>query len=723
MATWTISGTSPTGTLAALGIDKATLQFYSGDTDRLFLRLENKSIGSDPSWDYNDPIVLNKDGSPWFQGVVRGSGSFGEVTREGYDIEIHGPWEFLERNQYLQQRQHVVGSLPAVSAYSSECLLGLDASDARQTVMATVEDVVNYAIARGANLLKGTIASGTIKYVTTAKDMTIAEVIRQLLRWEPDILIRIDYSTSPSPTIHMVRRASATTVSFDVTAGNLIRDVRVKKRPDLQIAGCVIYWNKLNTIGDSNYLQIDVDKYPGGVSELAENVAHFTMDLEGFSSTYQKSAITTATLPTTGTVSTAQDWIKRHVHWLSAIDTEDLTLSDWVATVKNQLTGSASTDATEYPRELLGGTIFPWMSGIKSCVMVAEMEVSFTGTQTAAMRELFGGTWKRKVAVRFTATDATDKTYKGFGSFTPGETTPTGYAQAYYTSLATLQHEAVLDLEDEECDGSARPGKVLNLTNGLSGWATMRSIIYSVSEELLSGQTHIEAGPQAHVLGPSDYQQLARANRANGYRWKLGRASSEPSGDAIDGGVVTASSADVTQPRELERYRIWEPTEVLDGSTKKMLPEFGAFSCLRYSTTMDEDWTPTLDYIVPTLAWASDASLSGADATAGYGTTGNGQTLYAHYTLDEPAGYTINLEDDNPDGPDTSTFLHKQREILSVELAVATSTIPTNDATNLYQAIAEFDLDGTDGLHNVQYLSGPGWAHLPASNTGNADLA
>lgn len=92
------------------------------------------------------------------------------------------------------------------------------------------------------------------------------------------------------------------------------------------------------------------------------------------------------------------------------------------------------------------------------------------------------------------------------------EAVPAALALKYYTALQTAVWEGTIRTLEEDCTGTLRPGKVVNITNGRAAWATMRAVIQSVTEDLLGGLTEATLGAPEH-LAPQDFvelQQLAR---------------------------------------------------------------------------------------------------------------------------------------------------------------------------------------------------------------------
>lgn len=90
---------------------------------------------------------------------------------------------------------------------------------------------------------------------------------------------------------------------------------------------------------------------------------------------------------------------------------------------------------------------------------------------------------------------------------------PLGLAAEYYASLQTTQYEGAITLAARDVDGTLSPGKVLNITNGRTPWATMRAVIQTVTEDILAGITTAEFGPPERLPAQDFVDQLMFARR------------------------------------------------------------------------------------------------------------------------------------------------------------------------------------------------------------------
>lgn len=87
------------------------------------------------------------------------------------------------------------------------------------------------------------------------------------------------------------------------------------------------------------------------------------------------------------------------------------------------------------------------------------------------------------------------------------ESAPIGLAASYYASLLNPFWEGVVITHEAEVSGNLRPGKLLNLVNGATAWATMNAPIQQIEEDLFNGITRATFGTPQH-LAPQTFAYL-----------------------------------------------------------------------------------------------------------------------------------------------------------------------------------------------------------------------
>ncbi len=173
----------------------------------------------------------------------------------------------------------------------------------------------------------------------------------------------------------------------------------------------------------------------------------------------------------------------------------------------------------DYPRELVEGTLQEWMVGVKSRPMCSRVVLKWKGSEEADEDEdqleqakLFFGAdleGERMGYIRYVATDATTRRYRGTGSYVQPEAWPSGLASALYANLSTLRYEGSVTVRRDDALLTVLPGMMLTLTGKTgSGPVTRVSIEGGVM------RTSISFGWPGH-LSAQDLFELQRASRVN----------------------------------------------------------------------------------------------------------------------------------------------------------------------------------------------------------------
>lgn len=126
---------------------------------------------------------------------------------------------------------------------------------------------------------------------------------------------------------------------------------------------------------------------------------------------------------------------------------------------------------------------------------------------------------------------------------TTTEVAPVGLAASYFASLQTLFWDGQVTTKEQECSGTLRPGKLLNLTSGNSAWASMNAQIQQVTENLFTGETTAILGLPGH-LGIQDFITLINITRNRPFTQSGFAAVNTPGtgGANCSGGIDPASN-------------------------------------------------------------------------------------------------------------------------------------------------------------------------------------
>jgi len=467
--------------------------------DRLTFNADGQLFDSAALFNYGDSLSLYKGTDRWFAGVVLSGPRYGSPSMESHDYQVAGLWWYLEQLVFEQEWRAGPGTLN-----KGHVLLGRDIDNDTISVGAVIKEVLDHAIAAGAPFayVQADLDALTAVPPTDEQtDLACSEAVSKMLRWIPDIATWFDYAPA-TPVLRFTRRAAASAVQYNCTAGKPAEQIEISRRDDLVQSGVIINYESLN---EDMLPSLDIDVYPEGTTPGLDT-ASFTINIPGGNVTTQELEVEVEVLP----VATLIQRLVPHVAGAVLLSAGEVTV-------------------------LKSGSLPSWTGA-----STWETEVSATAEYT----DEIGDHVKEKVSAVVVETSAETKTYSRIVSFTPGDPIPIGLAQALYEAISQIHFQGRFNTLESECTGGVRPGMVLNLTGGLAEWATMRAAVQQVAFDLDAGRTSITFGPPEH-LSPQDHIALLNANRRrithySGDSRATGLASS--GGDIATGGGGANSS-------------------------------------------------------------------------------------------------------------------------------------------------------------------------------------
>lgn len=543
MATWLINGSSP----ESLGLAVVSWDFHSGRASSVRLARVS-AFDATEILAYGAAVTITRDGSAFFKGKCRVVSKSGSGEGEGQDYLVEDAWADLERTTYQEAWGTTSGSVDTPLV-----ILGVNESGTRIALGDQIEAAVSYAIASGVSLTLGSVPTGMMLWPTEANGVSCAEVIRECLRYHPDWLPWIDHSTTP-PTFNVTPRADATARSLAVTDCDTLDVVKTDERlPD-----CVrIVYQTADQVGDDIKRKISVDKYPALGADSGPGVLSTVVDLQGVKATIQKQQVQTRTIPTAAASDADKKaWMKLNFPALATLADADFDVAAWTVTLiaetetapdpinpnATPLRGpTVSLTASDIPRQLVKGSVHEWMRCKVGRVRIDWYHAE-TGTATEAEVKLLN---KVPMGITVTATNATTKIYKGISSWEAAASAPSGVAQAYYETITNgCQYQGSVTLTETEINPSLYHGAKLNLTSGVTGWATMAAPIHRLAWDLQSGRTVIDFGPTPDysVQDFLEYLRLLNQRPAN---WM---SSAERTSDELGDAAGASSAGDAVGP-------------------------------------------------------------------------------------------------------------------------------------------------------------------------------
>jgi hypothetical protein len=159
---------------------------------------------------------------------------------------------------------------------------------AQQSVATSIAALVNRAIALGAPIALGTVATMFTIPAQQISMVTFLDVLAELVRWVPDAVVWWDYSGTGTPALNVWRRAGLTATAYGAGAGTPLTDYDVTGRGDLVPSRVEIKYQGRAVSGVRQYLtQADGSAAAGRVQVIGlsgEEMSDFlpTDDIESY---------------------------------------------------------------------------------------------------------------------------------------------------------------------------------------------------------------------------------------------------------------------------------------------------------------------------------------------------------------------------------------------------------------------------------------------------------
>ena len=501
--TWKMMFNQQSFSFEELGITHLRRRRQNLLTDKVTFSIAGDGITADTLLLPNTSVTILKGTTSWFQGVVTQLPMVTSAKEAYLNYELSGPWWYLENIIYQQAWQEYQNASALSAIYKSHIILGQNASGERITIGEQITDIVHYAIQCGAPLALETVTLPVTIPLDECKDLSCAEAIRRLLRWVPDTVAKIDYTTSV-PTLSFQRYAQLTSATVDLNTS--ITSFSIQPRYDLQVPSVLLKFETTHQENQKTWKEVVQQVYPAQATGAEIKALVLTIDLEGGKSNYLIQEIVTETIQVHSI-----DWWKTHVPALNHVASDHIVI--------HQVSRQSSL-----PNELVHGSVAPWMQK-ETAVDTITADISFYDDNQYIAHQT--------IAIQIMATNATTGTYKKLSSLLTGETVPDGLAQAMFEALNPLQYEGNFTLVKEECEDDFW-GKCLHFSNGRPEWSTMHALVQETTEILDTGTVYVRFGPAQH-LGAADLVEMTRSGRS---LYVSKNATERTSGEATGNGTV-----------------------------------------------------------------------------------------------------------------------------------------------------------------------------------------
>lgn len=267
---WTLQSTAlgaEEKTLAAWGFTSAVLDRVSQGVDTLTLTAPAADgITPDDLWDWEEELVLYRDGEVFFRGYVAETPRMFSGTEEATTYVVKSAWWLLERLHYLQAWDVLASDSTISSESIGRYRLGDDPST--RLVSAMFSALETYAVAQGVDVAFDASAAPPLPIPPVeGQHQTVAQIVQQILRWYPDATLAAVY-TADGTTFRL--RTGATAGAQSITIGSDgVEDFKIRALPEQQVDMVRVIWETSTT----RYTQTeDSEDAVGGYIKTPERV-------------------------------------------------------------------------------------------------------------------------------------------------------------------------------------------------------------------------------------------------------------------------------------------------------------------------------------------------------------------------------------------------------------------------------------------------------------------
>jgi hypothetical protein len=546
MSTWTLKYGATTQSLAAWGLDDSSLVIRRANlaADVLSVRAPG-AMDAAALFAHDAAVTIYRDGTPFFVGKVRDINREGDGRTEAVTYQIAGPWWDLERLVYQQTWKVFTGDPDALSDWpSSELFLGQDTDGSPLNTGEQISDALAWAVTCGVSLQEGDIDPVVNIPTQNVRDTTVAEVIRMLLRWTPDVIAWFDYTTTP-PTFHARQLANLSAVTVE-PPDDKVGQIKLTPRHELVLPAVVLRFKQVGSVDGRNWIQITDQKYPLVATGQEIGASIHTIELAGANKTTLTQELVCASVAAqSGTNAARVAWWqgKDPLLSLATIDPSSLTIAS--ATVKDD--SGATVSLGSFPYELVEGALAPWLR-LSGGSLASSHEVN---VRALATYDLYADTDRhillqknrtKELNLRLRVTNAPTGTYTTVDTLTAAESIPTGLAQAIYDAHATLQYEGQFTLHGDEIPTGLGLGSKVSMVLASATYSNL--LVQAVVEDVANRVLTVSVGPAAHI-GISDLIELLRVNRSR-VTWQNPLTRST----AVASGSSASMTLAKTPPRE-----------------------------------------------------------------------------------------------------------------------------------------------------------------------------
>lgn len=226
-------------TLEALQAEGASVEFNSLAADRMSWSIMLKSFADESVVvpDAGQLLTLLRNGERFFTGIVTVREPDFSETRFGYNITVENAWWWLKQIFLSSEVPDQDGNESERTAYV------FGTGSPRAHIIA----LINRAIALGAPISEGSIASCFSVPRLSLRNIPISEAVSEMMRWIADGIAYFDYSGEGHPALSMQRRTPAAIVTLNLATA-IVPRIRIKPRFDLKVEEVKVFFARRETV-------------------------------------------------------------------------------------------------------------------------------------------------------------------------------------------------------------------------------------------------------------------------------------------------------------------------------------------------------------------------------------------------------------------------------------------------------------------------------------------
>ena len=202
MSDWAITGESAKALGASsvdievMNLSGGTLTFRNAGADSFDFFLAADDVTADPTYlpTHLQKIAVWRSGVRQFAGIVTDTNFIWDGGRAGWAIKAEGGWNELEK-------------YPLATGNSTW-------ERAQGSLKTSIEVLIDAAIAAGAQIVRGTIATMFDIIPISFRGLTFAAGLAELLKWVPDAVAWFSYTAAGLPVLNISRRGTLTEKTY-----------------------------------------------------------------------------------------------------------------------------------------------------------------------------------------------------------------------------------------------------------------------------------------------------------------------------------------------------------------------------------------------------------------------------------------------------------------------------------------------------------------------------